>query len=359
MTFLKRCNHFWNWFGENEEKLSEIIETPGKYSSDEIVDFVSQGVAVLSDKVRFNLGGDYEFTFAASGEEPLYYLLPFLVSCMPERYREKWHFFPYMQSMHGNSFDFGMYGQRIPLDSVQIGMEYLSDSSCFSLRFYQEQLCGLEEDACYNAFWIMLELMIGEGLSRIYIDSVEKAGTLEEGMFPLTELEQRLVGCITESGKELMTRPDERYTAYQFEPQENDELRYDVISGTSCFTALIDEYYNEISDCADALDQYGAKACFLAFPYDGNEDRSKVLNTRYELEDLLAEEILGERGSGKEIGIVLGGAMGVLCAYIDLLLYDEPAFLERIQTALKRYPYSFYLSEFRQHCELLKLTGEK
>ena len=356
MTYRERCDQFWKWFGENEEKLSDMLDNPKEYSSDEIVRFVSAGAAVLSDELHFNLGGDHEFTFAVSGEEPLFYLLPYLVSRQPGQYREKWHFFPYMQSMKGASFDFGMYGRRISLDSVQIGMEYAPDSDSFTLRFYQEELAQMEEGEGYNAFWIMLELMIGEGLARIYIDGAKRVVEPEKGMFPLTELEQRMTEAITANGKELMTRPDERYAGYQFEPQENEELRYDVITGNSCFISLIGDYYNESTDCIDVLERYGAKACFLAFPYGQDDDRSAILNARYELEDLLSEEVLGERGSGRELGIVLGGAMGALCAYIDLLIYDEPAFLAAVRPLLERYPYEFYLSDFRQHCELTKLT---
>lgn len=356
MTYCERCEQFWKWFGENEERLSDMLEHPQEHPADEMISFVSKGVSVLSDELHFNLGGDHEFTFAVSGEEPLFYLLPYLVSRQPEQYREKWHFFPYMQSMRGTNFDFGMYDRRIPLESVQIGMEYSPDSDRFALRFYQPELAQMEEGEGYNAFWIMLELMIGEGLSRIYIDGAERAGEQEEGMFPLTELEQRMIDAIAANGKELMTRPDERYAGYQFEPQENEELRYDVIAGSSCFISLIGDYYNEATDCIDVLERYGAKACFLAFPYGEEDDRSAVLNTRYELEDLLSAEVLGERGSGEELGIVLGGAMGALCAYIDLLVYDEPAFRAAVQPLLERYPYEFYLSDFRQHCELTKLT---
>lgn len=61
----------------------------------------------------------------------------------------------------------------------------------------------------------------------------------------------------------------------------------------------------------------------------GEADRSGMLKLRYEIEDRLTAEVLGKKGSGREIGILLGGTMGRDNLYIDLLLYDAPAFMEQ------------------------------
>ncbi len=77
-----------------------------------------------------------------------------------------------------------------------------------------------------------------------------------------------------------------------------------------------------------------------------------MLDFRYELEDRLAAELLEPEG----LGLLLGGAIGTGTCYIDLLLFDESAFMEKIVPFLKDYPqYHFYLSDFRQGSDLCRL----
>lgn len=104
---------------------------------------------------------------------------------MPEQFRGKWHFFPCMQGTHGESFGFQMYGKDVQLDEVMVGLKYKEDQNYFDIRFYDEQLCSLDDNSCYNAFYIMMELTIGEALSHIYIGNVDKAGGWKQACFPL------------------------------------------------------------------------------------------------------------------------------------------------------------------------------
>jgi hypothetical protein len=172
-------------------------------------------------------------------------------------------------------------------------------------------------------------------------------------MFPLTELERRMRGEITASGKEIVSRPDGRYGAYTFTPQKKDALRYDVFTGVSSYMTLIDEYYEASTESADKLKRCGAEALFLLFPYySAGKDPADLLELRREIESRLRSKVLGEQGSGEEMGVVLGGAMGGSCVYIDLLLYDAAGFEDKLRVLLSAYPYKFYLSEFRQKSRL-------
>ena len=93
---------------------------------------------------------------------------------------------------------------------------------------------------------------------------------------------------------------------------------------------------------------FGAKAAYLAFTYDNNEEeRKKMLDLRYELEDRIAKEIFlhGDEHPGN--GCVLGGATGIECMYIDLLLFDEKDFIRRMREMSKDYPINMVLSDFR------------
>lgn len=355
-TFRQRTDAFWLWFMQNEPKLAEMVEKRGEYDREKMIEFIAEGVKLISDEVNFNIGGDYEFTFAVEGHQYLFYLLPWLISRMPEQFRSKWHFFPCLPGTKGESFQFQMYDKDIQLSDVMVGLEYDQEQNYFNIRFYHEQLWSLSEDQAYHAFYIMMELAIGEGMARIYINDVDRADALEEGMFSLTKLESCMSVALEEADKEIMTRPDERYMVYKMEFDENKDLRYDVVIGTTCFPGLIEEYFKDESGITDHLDACGAKAVFVVMPF-GDADRSDLLKLRYEIEDRLTTVVLGEKGSGQEIGIILGGMMGREHLYVDLLLYDAPAFMEKAGDLLMQYPYPFYLAEFRPESRLVAMAG--
>ena len=114
----------------------------------------------------------------------------------------------------------------------------------------------------------------------------------------------------------------------------------------------------DASDCVDGFARHGAAAVYLVWEYDSGQ-RKQALDIRYEIEEHLQREVLGERGSGNELGIVLGGAMGTGRVYIDLLIYDGPMFWKKASELLEQYESAFYFSEFRRNCCLEQLPDGK
>lgn len=357
ICFRARVEAFWAWFLEHEPTLAEMVEHREHYEGQEIVAFISEGTSLISEDLHFNVGGQFEFTFSADGEERFYHLMPYVVARMPEELEGKWRFSPFMPSAGGADFALEMYGRRISAAQVRVGIEETGKDGRLRLSFYEENLAAMEEDEAVSAFYVLMQISIGEGLTRIYVDRVDRADGPEEGMFPLIELEAGITANIQAAGQELITRPDQRFTVYRFDPEANEELRYDVITGMTCCTQLVEEYYGGSTDLLDEFADCGASAVFLAFPYYGEEARDKALEDRHSLEDRLEREVLGIRGDGEEIGVVLGGCMGASCGYIDLLLYDGEEFRARVTPLLQEYPYKFYLSPFRQHCALELLSA--
>lgn len=356
VSFRQRADAFWAWFTENEPVLSEMLVQGPEEERGKIVEFVLEGVRLIGEQVHFDIGGDYEFSFAVEGNNYLFYLLPWLVARMPRQFRSKWHFSPYLTGTKGQSFGFRMYDVDLLLEDVMVGLQYDEEQNYFNVCFYHEQLGGLPEEECYHAFYKMMEVSIGEGLARIYINDVKKAEVQKSGMFPLTKLEDCMAVALEEAGKEIILRPDERYTVYSMDFDEVRDLRYDMMIGNTCFTELVQEYFSGETTYVDALEVCGAKAVFLVIPV-GEMERSELLNLRYEIEDRLVSEVLGERGSGQETGILLGGATAQDCLYIDILLYDIQDFMAVSGDFLMQYPYPFYLAEFRPDSRLVALAG--
>uniref|UniRef100_A0AB33J0C9 Tetratricopeptide repeat protein n=1 Tax=Prevotella sp. GTC17254 TaxID=3236794 RepID=A0AB33J0C9_9BACT len=355
MPFRARVDAFWQWFLQNEAELSKLVEKRDEYDSDQVLGLIDQGLGLISEDIYFNMGGDYEFTFSIEGNEYLFYLYPYLISRMPEQLKGKWHFSPYNQGADA-PFSFQMYGAQIDMQDVYVHAHYDEQHNDFAVSFYEEHLCSLPEAQAYNAFYIMMELMLGEGLSYQYIANVKRVEKLEEEMFPLPELRSYITETLKANGKQVFENPKDVFISYRLEPKENEELRYDVAIGTTRFSHLISQYYEGDTGLFDKLNQFGAQAVFLAFPYDniGADERKAVLDFRYKLEDRIEKEILNQDG----LGLLLGGATGTGSCYIDLLLYDVNAFLDKVVPVLREYSeYSFYLSDFRQHCMITRLSA--
>lgn len=358
MNLRQRTDAFWAWFLENEETLSDMVENHAKYGSQKIVDFVKDGVALLADNVQYNMGGDHEFTFAVDGEPHRFYLYPYILSRMPKKLKDKWKFFPCMQSIDGRNIGFEMHGKDFDMQAVMVAADFNEERAIFDLRYYHPNFAGMEPKDASHVCILMTELCVGEGMSSVYVGKRELAEKPEESMMPLTELEKHITKTLNDAGKEMMNNPSQRYNGYRMQPQPQTALRFDVISGSTRFMYLISDYYANETWLADRIERYGAKATFLMFAYAEGEDRSALLQKRYDIEDKLENEVLGQEGSGEEIGMLLGGAMGEQCVYIDLLLYDEEAFLEKVKPVLAEFPYKFYLSPFKQNAKLMQMFSE-
>ena len=117
---------------------------------------------------------------------------------------------------------------------------------------------------------------------------------------------------------------------------------------------ILSEYYGDSTELFDHINSFGASALYIAFP-NGNAG-DEIMSLRHDIEDRISDEIL----KPLNLGQIIGGATGTDCSYIDLIVYDEPAFLDKVVTLLEDYPsFSFYVSDFRRNAEVMQLTEAK
>ncbi|MEI0749832.1 hypothetical protein [Brachyspira pulli] len=361
INFEDRVTRFWKWFEENEKVISDFIEQKSNMSSEEIIEFVSNGVALISNNLQFNFGGDYEFTFTVEGKEYLFYLTPRIVAAMPEKLKSKWKFSPYMQKQDITNSNFKMYNKDLSFKEILVSAEYDEDTNFFNLKFYNEKLNQLNENYAYNAFYIMLEHAVGENILKLYLlGDVERSDKKLDNMIELPKLYDFIMDTLKNKNKEIIADPINRYTVYECKPTDN-FFREDIFIGNTCYMELISDYTNYNIDAVVNISKMGARAAYLVYVFSDNKDNDfedeninkKLLEERNNISDEL-ESIMGEKGSGKEIGILLGSAFGIVGGYIDLLLYNQDEFIKRAEEVLKKYNYTFRLFRFRQYSEVIK-----
>ena len=237
------------------------------------------------------------------------------------------------------------------MGKIMVKASYDEKRENFNIRYYDKNLCALPEENSDGNFHVILELVLGEGVSFKYVNGIERASGIEEGMIALSGLRQHIEETVKSHGHEFFENPKDVYTGYQLTPKESDELRFDVIVGSTCLSSIVADYYHDSTELFDHANGFGAQALYIVFQNGAGEDN--ILNFRHDLEDRITEEIL-EPGN---LGVITGGATGTEYSYIDLFVYDFPAFAMKVRALLKEYSqFSFYISDFIRNGHILQLT---
>ena len=363
LSFIRQCNmalpltrrvkEFWNWFVENEEKLSGMMNPKSMEEADAFMEFISKGTNLISEDMHFNIGGDHEFTFSVEGWPDLFIIYPYIISCMPECLKGKWKFFPFNPGKVG-SFAYRVHDTDVDMGKIMVKASYDEKRENFNIRYYDKNLCALPEENSDGNFHVILELVLGEGVSFKYVNGIERASGIEEGMIALSGLRQHIEETVKSHGHEFFENPKDVYTGYQLTPKESDELRFDVIVGSTCLSSIVADYYHDSTELFDHANGFGAQALYIVFQNGAGEDN--ILNFRHDLEDRITEEIL-EPGN---LGVITGGATGTEYSYIDLFVYNQQVFISTLLPLLDEYPeYSFYLSEFCRQGQLCRLSDSE
>lgn len=360
LSFIRQCNmalpltrrvkEFWNWFVENEEKLSGMMNPKSMEEADAFMEFISKGTNLISEDMHFNIGGDHEFTFSVEGWPDLFIIYPYIISCMPECLKGKWKFFPFNPGKVG-SFAYRVHDTDVNMGKIMVKASYDEKRENFNIRYYDKNLCALPEENSDGNFHVILELVLGEGVSFKYVNGIKRASGIEEGMIALSGLRQHVEETVKSHSHEFFENPKDVYTGYQLTPKESDELRFDVIVGSTCLDSIVADYYHGSTEIFDHADGFGVQALYMVFQNGVGEDN--ILNFRHDLEDRITEEIL-EPGN---LGVITGGATGTEYSYIDLFVYDLRAFVKKVIPLLDEYPeYSFYISDFIRNGRIHQLT---
>ncbi len=343
LSFKKRVEKFWNWFTENEEKLSDMLTKMKAQDKSvdpaSITDFANEGVSLISENIFFNLGGDFEFTFTCEGNAYLFYLTPYIVSQMPEKFKEKWTFTPFMQGDKSDGFTLKMQDVSVAISDMLVAVDYQSDSDDFNIQFYNEHICKLGDNDSYHIFFLMMDMVTGEAMGNLYIGTVDKADTKLDNMIPLSDLKQHIIDTLEKNEKRYFDNPQERFTSFQLELDDNEysPFRYDVTFGITSFYSLLNGYYSNNNDINLELLKMGAVAGFLVL----------INKEGLELREALAHaQDVSDKIATLTPSIELGRSIGSYI-YIDFITYDLKEFLEKISALLKDSPCKFVFSYYK------------
>lgn len=347
LNFKERVTQFWEWFSEMESQLAEYVTNIKDYEAEEMTAFFTSGLNHAIEGCAFEMGGKLEVNLSPEGSRAMAFLTSYLVANMPREYAGRWVFTPWKPPMR--AAEMGIRGKVISPDDVLVRVYRGKSENEFDLVFYNSELRGMSTEDAYHVFYLVMEMTLGENICMGYIGQVSMAEIREEGMIPLSYLEDYMRETLAAEGVELDVdhNPCLSYSGYGMEATDPDVPRFDIVVGFSRLPAVLHEYYRADTPNLDMLEENGVKVVYLEFERFDFDNHQTDLELRNQIADRLEAEVLGEACSGREIGIILGQAIGVRRCYIDLLLYDEEMFLETVAKVLRDYRIEFNLREFR------------
>lgn len=334
-TFRERAESAWEAFAEGEAKLRRMMDEDKAHTrGDELIEACDEILRLAFSDVSFEMGFNgekYELILTPEGNRVKLFELVYFQNQAPASVLDRWNILVGRQPVADiglRSGDWALSGS-----DVQVWVEKLEDNSV-GLTVYSEKLLPLLQEDEGHAQWMLYTLtdqVIGEIPAMRYIeyfDVVEERR--EEPSVLLSELPELLRGMGFDLAVTPETYLETSYIGYEMNPKEDPEAdwRLDIMAGSTCCPAFINEYLNAESDYVDDLHADGAVAGFLCYPLDsfGGDDRSqKIFAFRDDLEAALKEE------AGTKAVALTGGATGIYCGYVDFIAWDLPAVLRTAQ----------------------------
>lgn len=331
-SFRDRTAKAWGAFAEAEAGLRKALaEDKTHENAHEIVEQFRSIFDIAFEDVAFEIGVNehkHEVILSPQGDKVKLFELVYFRDRAPAAVLENWSILVGRQRAN----DVGMRTEDFDISGsdVRVWVEK-TDEKRIGLKAYCEKLLPVlknEEGKAYWALETLTDQILGEIPHMCYVDAFEVLDRpLDEPGMLLADLPAKLEA----DGFDLDPDPArclDSALCYQCKPNDDPEAdwRLDVVAGSTCCAALINDYLGGETDFSDELLDDGAVAGFFIYPLDGffGEDQSKrIFDFRDRLEEALSE------GDGPELATLTGGATGTRCGYVDFIAWDMRAFIDK------------------------------
>jgi len=331
-SFRQNVTMFWDWYAQRADRFLETIDA-GRCEdlTPEITAAVDEYLPCLAWEFGPAAAGQTgrSFTLSPEGNPHRRFLSEHCVAQAPKL--PGWTFYASRQPSPSFSANdvFQMHGEEIRSGEIWVTAHPQQDHQLINLSAWHPSFERLPEKSAYQIVFILLDDALGEDTVEHQIGDVHIRNNKLAGSLPIHELREE-VEKINRNWEQ--PAPINCYRSYQL-PEPSDEFpRADTIAGSTRHHRLINEFLlNEGKLDEDPFVGTGAVLAYVSIPTSalprGDEARG-----RGELEDAVIAS-LERRGQGE----LIGGAIGVIYSYIDLLIYDHlehaiPSLQEALQS---------------------------
>ena len=326
-TFKQRVRDFWGWYAEVGPRFFQTIEA-GECQN--LITETSAHVDKLFPDFAWvfgtGAGGEgHSFTLSGEGVSHRQLLTRFWHSQAPRL--DGWTFYPARQpgSIKGMEMEIG--GQKFKPTEFWLVPTINEQSKKVHIIAWHPLFSVLGRKDCLSALFLFLDEVLGEYGTGQWIGEIKLGEEKMGDAIPLEELPAYIKKLEIEKGWKKLP-PGETATGYQLKERHRELPRGDIITGTTMHPHLINEYLANDANLADPLAGTGADFVYVVF--DAKMlPQGKQVQVRGEIEGILDKQL---RSSSN--GQLIGGAMVIENAYIDLLLFDGAESINTVRKVL-------------------------
>ncbi len=334
----------WKDFIKNENTLRDMVDRGDNYENV----FTLLGKIFPIDGLMFECfkieNDRYELCFSADGNRSVLMLISFLIKFKPKETENLWSF-SIGRAAAGNQ-DYVLKMGDVSVSPSEVDVYYAENEKKFAVFLYCKKLNKVMKkdfDAVVHVLSIMLTSSIGEVITSECINSFDvatkpkkKMSCVKLNMFSSVLNEHGIDKNYT---LDIDNAENFSYTVYQAKPDvsENCKFREDVFVGTTALYELIDDYLSRKNSSVLSYMNNGVYAGFLGYNHiflkkQDSEDNGVIFDYRESIYQKLLD------ACGPYVFTNIGGATGLYHSYIDLLIWDLPAFEEGAKKVFENEP---------------------
>lgn len=311
LTLKQRVEGFWRAYESASEGLFELIS---KKQSGDLERKISPMVEQWLPGMAWVFGpgpdgGGHSFTLSAEGTAHRRLVTEYWLSQAPPL--PGWTFYAARQADSFAGSSIRLDGKLFGATEVWITPRVDLEDEKVDLTIWHPLFHQIEEKAAFTVVFLWLDEALGEDGVVNRVREIKLSDAALADSMPLTELPEFIDKVEHEHDWEKHL-PHETYCGYSGKDPEPGGLRKDIIAGTTRHFRLVRDYPLD----ENPLSELGAEFVMAVFPAS-RLVRGQEVDGRGKIEDALTEAL-----KGGAAGEVLGGAIGLTNAYIDLALYD-------------------------------------
>lgn len=327
--FKTRVQDFWKWYAAKSNDFLHAIE------SDNCADLQPE----VTDAVRkLGLGawvfgpgpeekGGHSFTITGEGNIHKQFLTEYWVKKAPEI--DGWTFYPSRQPGELNPTQgIEIMECHYTFAEVWITPQLNENDKIIDLIAWHPHFDKLTENDRYMVIFLLLDEVLGEYGTTNWIGKIDLGALKQNEAIPICELRDFVLDLeIQRSWKKYP--PTQTFASYRIPEQTRSFQRSDVYVGMSANFGLIGDFMSNHGNLKNPVEGTGAGFIYVSFD-SNNLPKGSEVEYRAQYEDAI-EALLQKESCGQ----VIGGAMGQINAYIDLIYFDQNECIQLTTEALK------------------------
>lgn len=347
MNLKQRVQSFWEYFTSIQQSLQVALNNHDKETASMYVQACNEKLKTMSGckmEVEKLDNGFFELTFDAQDQKNAQYVCALLKKDVPEECIHDWIINAYRQPLSEEAFStvWKIYGQSWKGNDFIIYYDIDEVNKCIPIKVYCENLKSFDETKKREITIYMLALFIGELELEARIGEIEIVDEpLEyENMCYLPYFYEDICDIVVSMEWIEYHDPTQIYRVYKLsKPLEGESVRKDMKMIMTTHSQLQEELLNNEYICCQEMKEKGGEYGYLY--YEIKQKNEDIALLRQQLEKEIHNLLYPA-----SIGRVIGGAIGVKYAYIDLLLFDSEIFLKLLKRMQEELPFDIYYKAF-------------